>query len=555
MNTLILQFKKVTPRYLLYALGCFVFCQQAQATPDPAPGQVGGLENTADGQGALPSVTGAGNSAFGVFSLLRDTTGSANTAVGAFALSNNLIGNFNTAVGSGALTFNKVTGNTAVGAAALNANTTGIGNTALGAQALQKNDADPNIKNSGSGNTAVGAEALANNTIGLGNTAVGVRALKFNNSSEKNESSGNTAVGAEALLQNTTGKGNTGVGARALKENKGSGNTAVGAEALRINNEEGLTSSNLNTAVGTQALELNTDGSNNTAVGAGIILEGFKAKPGSALGKNTEGNENTAVGGGQILGQEAAALGNNTIGKENTAVGNSALSANTTGSRNTAIGRQALSGKTTGDLNIALGANAGCQHTSGDNNIDIGSSGVDGDSNTIRIGTVNEEANCAGVMQPEHTATYIAGIFTESSPDATEVFVNADGKLGTVTSSARFKDEIKPMDKVSEAILALKPVSFHYKKEIDPKGITQFGLVAEEVEKVNPDLVVRDQEGKPYTVRYDAVNAMLLNEFLKEHRKVEQLEKQVEALTAGLQKVSAQREVSKPAPQTVANNQ
>jgi trimeric autotransporter adhesin len=129
-------------------------------------------------------------------------------------------------------------------------------------------------------------------------------------------------------------------------------------------------------------------------------------------------------------------------------------------------------------------------------------------------------------------------------------------------SSARFKDAIKPMDKASEAILALKPVTFRYKKEIDCKGIPQFGLVAEEVEKVNPDLVVRDKEGKPYSVRYDQVNAMLLNEFLKEHRRVEELEanaaqqrQQIDALTAGLQKVSAQLEVGRPASQTVLNNQ
>jgi hypothetical protein len=126
---------------------------------------------------------------------------------------------------------------------------------------------------------------------------------------------------------------------------------------------------------------------------------------------------------------------------------------------------------------------------------------------------------------------------------------------GQPPSSARFKDEIKPMDKASEAILALKPVTFRYKKEIDSERTPQFGLVAEDVAKVNPDLVTRDAKGELYTVRYEEVNAMLLNEFLKEHRKVEQLEKQVEKLTVGLQKVSAQVEVSKPAPQTVSNNQ
>lgn len=138
---------------------------------------------------------------------------------------------------------------------------------------------------------------------------------------------------------------------------------------------------------------------------------------------------------------------------------------------------------------------------------------------------------------------------------ARAVFVNSEGRLGTLTSPARFKDEIKPMGNVSEAILALRPVSFRYKKDIDPQGIPEFGLVAEEVEKVNPALVIRDPEGRPYTVRYEQVNAMSLNEFLKEHRKVEQLQKQVEALTAGLQKVSAQLQLNNPATQTVLNNQ
>jgi hypothetical protein len=136
------------------------------------------------------------------------------------------------------------------------------------------------------------------------------------------------------------------------------------------------------------------------------------------------------------------------------------------------------------------------------------------------------------------------------------VIVGNSGQLGTVVSSARFKDAIKPMDKASEAILALQPVTFHYKHELDPDGIPQFGLVAEQVEKIDPDLVARDDEGRPYTVRYEAVNAMLLNEFLKEHRTVQDLktvvaqqQKQIEALTAGLEKVSAQTELRKPAPQ------
>src|SRR5205823_953380 len=152
------------------------------------------------------------------------------------------------------------------------------------------------------------------------------------------------------------------------------------------------------------------------------------------------------------------------------------------------------------------------------------------------------------------TATFIAGISGVTVASGVGVIVNTSGQLGTVVSSARFKEAIKPMDKASEAILALEPVTFRYKHELDPDGIPQFGLVAEQVEKVNPDLVVRGEDGKVMTVRYEAVNAMLLNEFLNEHRKVEELEKQVKALTATVQKVSDQLELNKPAPQMVAND-
>ena len=209
--------------------------------------------------------------------------------------------------------------------------------------------------------------------------------------------------------------------------------------------------------------------------------------------------------------------------------------------------------------------------TTGHNNIDIGNLGVDTDSQTIRIGDSNFQ-----------TATYIAGISGQAASGGVAVYVNSDGKLGTSNSSIRFKDAIKPMDKASEAILALKPVTFHYKKELDPKSIPQFGLVAEEVEKVNPDLVARDRDGKPYTVRYEAVNAMLLNEFLKEHGKVQEQEAMIVQLRSTvakqeatiaqqqmgletvrarleeqamqIQKVSAQLQVSKPLPQFVENN-
>ncbi len=254
----------------------------------------------------------------------------------------------------------------------------------------------------------------------------------------------------------------------------------------------------------------------------------------SALFSNTTGEDNTATG--------ALALRENTVGSQNTAVGARSLWFNMTGYRNTAVGEEALFDNRSGSDNIALGYEAGSRvGRTGSQNIYIGNHGASGDSNTIRIGE-------------GQTKTFIAGL-RQSMAMGNPVVVDINNQLGILTSSARFKEDIKPMDQRSDAILALKPVSFHYTKDIDPQGTAQFGLVAEEVAKVNPALVLPDKEGKPYSVRYDAVNAMLLNEFLKEHRKVEQMQKQIETLTAGLQKLSAELEVNKAAPRNVLNNQ
>jgi len=264
-----------------------------------------------------------------------------------------------------------------------------------------------------------------------------------------------------------------------------------------------------------------------------------------ALYSNTSGDDNTADG--------HFALFHNITGPKNTATGHGALYRNTTGETNTASGFNALSNNTAGSGNIALGASAGTNLRTGNKNIDIGNAAVTDESNTIRIGNVANQS-----------AAFIAGTSGATVAGGVGVIVDSQGHLGTVVSSERFKDNVQPMDKASEAILTLKPVTFRYKKELDPDGIPQFGLVAEQVEKVNPDLVARDEEGKPYTVRYEAVNAMLLNE-LKEHRKVEQLKKdfesklaeqqqrQIKALTSGLEKVSAQLQTNKPAPQVVNN--
>ena len=364
----------------------------------------------------------------------------------------------------------------------------------------------------------MGYHALTSNTVGSFNTAIGWQALLINSTSD-----GNTASGTEALRNNTTGNGNTANGRGALFANTAGGfNTATGSQALFQNR------GSLNTANGSEALYSNTTAFFNTAMGV-------------------------------------QALYSNTTGLSNTATGYQALFSNITGGSNTANGVQALY-RATGGGNIALGFQAGVNLTTGSNNIAIGNAGVAAESGKIRIG-----------KQGTQNGTFIAGIYNMNEGGTIKpVYINSNGRLGTQppASARKFKEEIKAMEKSSEGILKLKPVTFRYKN--DAEHTPQFGLIAEEVANVNPDLVVRDEHGKVYTVRYEAVNAMLLNEFLKEHQKVQGLEatiaqlksrtgkqeaagaqqqKQIEALTTGLQKVSAQLELSKAVPQTVLNSQ
>jgi hypothetical protein len=342
-------------------------------------------------------------------------------------------------------------------------------------------------------NTAEGMNALFSLTTGKENTAIGFEALFANNSGSQN-----TATGFSALFNNTDGRDNTANGAVALFSNgTGDSNTATGVEALVHN-----TTGNQNTATGVSALAFNKGGGGNTA-------NGYQA------------------------------LYLNMSGSFNVANGYRALYNNVTGFWNIATGYQALQNNQSGSFNIALGVNAGSAIT-GSSNIDIGNVGVAGESGRIRIGT-----------KGTHTGTFIAGISGVAVTGST-VVVNPNGKLGIATSSARFKKAIKPMDEASEAIHQLEPVTFRYKEEIDPNSIPQFGLIAEEVEKVNSDLVIRGEDGKVMSVRYEAVNAMLLNEFLKEHRKVEeqqatiaQMNKRIEILAATVQEVSAQIDLRK----------
>jgi Chaperone of endosialidase len=356
----------------------------------------------------------------------------------------------------------------------------------------------------------------------------------------------NTAEGQNALFSLAGGVWNTALGGFTLfSDTTGGANTAVGLNALRFN-VDGTS----NTAVGVQSLFVNATGDQNCAFGVFSLFantaSGNSAFGFAALAHNTSGVQNTAVGTNALLNNTG---GGGLAGSLNTAVGHDALTANTTGFENTAVGVNALQATTGGTAvaNTALGHSAGFNATTGSGNVYIGANmlGVAGESNACYIRSISGR--------------------TVDLATANTVLIDDNNKLGTVASSQRFKRDIKPMDKASEAILALKPVTFHYKS--DAKNTPCFGLIAEEVAKVNPDLVVRNNDGELMSVRYDQVNAMLLNEFLKEHKKVQELEttvaqqaKGMEVLTAQLkeqaaqiQKVSAQLEVNKPAPRTIAN--
>jgi trimeric autotransporter adhesin len=604
---------------ILSALACFGLFSRAQAQNDE--GDVGN-GNTVEGFHALANGSdGAFNTALGWFSLgfngVFGPAGLGNTGVGAGTL-DLAGGNFNTAAGTGALLLNFTTSqntavgfeallfndnlangsaedNTAVGFQALLNNIDAANNTAVGSTALFNNDSSGN--GTANFNTAVGSGALEANVNGGGNTAVGVDALSSNTTSFL------TAIGVDALFDNTTGLRNTAVGSFSLNSNHtADDNTAVGQSALGNNDSSNNGTANGNTAVGTNALRANVDGAGNTALGF------------QALAANI-GGANVAVG------ENAAAA--NTNGAVNTAVGSLALTTNTTGTENTAVGRRALENLNGGHENTAVGWGAGANYTGIEfNNICIGdqTAGVAGEDDTIRIGehstsngivvkpqqtggppltntiligTGNHSQGISvtellgiGTIQigrglnPGNSSTFIGGIAGFVQPEAgtaegVTIETNAASanfqRLGREASSRRYKEDIKPLDKLSEAVFKLKPVTYRIKKEINPAQPTGFGLIAEDVAEANPDLVVYNSEGQPESVHYKQVDVMLLNEFLKEHKKVEeqqatitqlkkdfgatiaQLTARLDEQAAQIQKVSAQLEMSKPAPQVVVN--
>ncbi len=475
-----------------------------------------GVSNTAVGASALLSNTAGFNTAVGAAAMFTNTTGPGNAAFGFEAMRNNVAGGANTAIGYRALRNNTSNGNTALGHNALFSNTAGSENTALGNDALLGNTTGVHStavgsfalgsNTTGNNNVAVGYAALFANAVGGGNVAIGNRALQSNTASQ------NTAVGNYALFANTTGVRNTAVGTATLDAvTTAYDNTALGAYVLTAN-----TSGRFNTALGSQAMRSNTTGLFNTAVGA------------SALGVNTTGNSNTAIGTQALVanttGGSNTAVGSlamrNTTGSSNTAVGALALYANTRGVNNTALGNSALGANTTAFNNIAIGYRAGYVATS-NNNIFIGHTGIAADSGKIRIGT-----------QGGQTEAFIAGIHGNTTAGGIAVFVNAGGELGTSTSSRRFKEDIHRMAEASERLYDLAPVTFRYKQEVVGPGerLREYGLVAEEVAEVLPELVVYDEEGKPYTVRYDQLTPMLVNELQRLARRVERQQAEIAAL-------------------------
>jgi trimeric autotransporter adhesin len=461
------------------------------------PTWAGGTANTNyGGEALLDNTTGYYNSALGVSALSFNTIGDDNTGVGFDAGSGETEDSENTAAGSEALNYSGGSGEpgdentadgfqalgncpaaefeTAVGAFTLDADQLGQSNTAVGYGALYANTSFYN--------TAIGYEALFSNIGGGGNTATGAMALEKNTNGNSN-----TATGFFTLLENAGGSNNTATGYSALLHNTADNNTADGAAALMAN----TTGTDL-TATGAGALTANTIGNNNTAHGQAALLN------------NIGGSDNTAIGWSSLNHLRGSSTSGGTpTGNQNTAFGDEALAFDGVGGANTGAGFFALS-NVLGNANIALGANAGLSLTASDNNIDIGNTGVSGDSGAIRIGGTSS------------TAAFIAGIYGNKLTSGVHVVVNSKGQLGfgTAISSARFKRDIEDMGAASDGLMKLRPVTFRYKR--DPANTLQYGLVAEEVKRVYPELVTYDADGRPEAVLYEELTAMLLNELQKQ---------------------------------------
>lgn len=408
-----------------------------------------------------------------------------------------------------------------------------IANNQLASNSITLN---PGTGLSGGGTVALGGTTTFNNT--------GVTSVTSSNGITVSAANGAVTISSTATTNNVPNsivmRDSNGNLSASNVTVSGALNLASTAASIQVEGFQFLSAPGTQNAFVGNAGNLSVTGGQNVGVGSLALAAGTTASRNTAVGvfaqfETAVGSDNVAVG--------YAALGHLTNGSVNTAVGDYSLSSQQTGNYNTAfgygtgvnistgtsdiiVGPSAGLNLTTGSTNIMIGLNAGSNISTGNGNIDIGNAGFGNESDVIRIGTAQTKA-------------VMVGIYGMTVNSGTPVYVNASGLLGTATSSARFKTNIQDMASTSDDILKLRPVTFNYKKDIDPDAVPQFGLIAEEVQKVNPNLIVRDPQGRPYTVRYDAVNAMLLNEFLKEHHKVEQLEKDLSEIKATLAKVAA----------------
>jgi hypothetical protein len=453
-------------------------CSLSASAQQPASFPITCSSGTACKSGTIPVFTTTGG-ASKVDSSIVTQSGSTVTVAGSVSAKTSY------EIGGAPFAFGSVTNTNAFLGFAGNSTTTGTGNIGVGTSALGANTA-------GKSNTAVGASALSVSTTANDSSAFGWFALAANTSGAQNH-----AFGAGALYSNTTGGSNSAFGLATLYNNTiGNNNAGFGYAALHAN-----TTGTQNEGFGYEALFANTTGNGNAAFGTG------------ALYQNTTGGSSSTTGGNSAFGNFALLA--NTIAGGNSAFGFSALTANTTGANNVAVGAAALAELTTGSGNIAIGTGAGGNLKAGESNdVYIGNSGIAGESNTIRIGYI-------GTI----TAAYIAGISGKTSASGVDVLVNTAGQLGTVKSSLRYKHEIADMGDESDILMKLRPVAFYYKPELDDTQTRQYGLVAEEVAKVAPELVVFNQDGTPETVRYHFVNAMLLNEVQKQRQRIEEQQK------------------------------